>query len=66
MIDVNELRKGVTFQIDDNLYRVLEYTHNKPGRGSATIRIKARDIRKGNTLDMTFISGDRVKDIRLD
>lgn len=66
MIDVNELRKGVTFQNDGNLYRVLEYTHNKPGRGSATIRIKARDIRKGNTLDMTFISGDRVQDVRLD
>ena len=66
MIDVNELRKGVTFTTDGNLYRVLEYAHNKPGRGSATIRIKARDIRKGTTLDMTFISSDRVQDVRLD
>lgn len=66
MIDVNELRKGVTFQLDSNLYKVLEYSHNKPGRGSATIRIKARDLRKGTTLDMTFISSDRVQDIRLD
>jgi len=66
MIDVNELRKGVTFEIDGNLYKVLEYAHNKPGRGSATIRIKARDLRKGTTLDMTFISSDRVQDIRLD
>ncbi len=39
-------------------FRVQRTT--QPGRGSATIRIKARDIRKGNTLDMTFISGDRV------
>ena len=66
MIDVNDLRKGVTFQSDGSLYRVLEYTHNKPGRGTATIRVKARDIRKGNTLEMTFISGDRVQDVRLD
>jgi len=66
MIDVNDLRKGVTFQSDGNLYRVMEYAHNKPGRGTATIRIKARDIRKGNTLEMTFISGDRVQDVRLD
>ncbi|MDY6868852.1 MAG: elongation factor P, partial [Chloroflexota bacterium] len=36
MIDVNELRKGVTFEQDNNLYKVLEYAHNKPGRGSAT------------------------------
>lgn len=56
MIDVNDLRKGVTFIQDGNLYRVLEYSHNKPGRGSATIRIKARDLRKGTTLEMTFIS----------
>jgi len=57
MIDVNELRKGVTFQVDSELYKVLDYTHNKPGRGTATIRVKARNLRKGNTLEMTFISG---------
>ncbi len=66
MIDVNELRKGVTFEQDGDLYKVLEYSHNKPGRGSATIRIKARDLRKGTTLEMTFISGNRVQDVRLD
>jgi len=66
MIDVNELRKGVIYTVDGSLYRVLEYTHNKPGRGTATIRVKARDIRRGSTLEMTFISGDRVQDIRLD
>lgn len=66
MIDVNELRKGVTFEQNNNLYKVLEYAHNKPGRGSATIRIKARDLRKGTTLEMTFISGNRVQDVRLD
>ena len=66
MIDVNELRKGVTFEQDGSLYKVLEYAHNKPGRGSATIRIKARDLRKGTTLEMTFNSGNRVEDVRLD
>jgi len=66
MIDVNELRKGVTFEIDGELYKVLEYSHHKPGRGNATIRVKIVDLRKGKTLDMTFQSGDRVQDIRLD
>ena len=66
MIDVNELRKGVTFEQDGDLYKVLDYSHNKPGRGQATIRIKARDLRKGTTLDMTFNSGNRVQDVRLD
>ena len=66
MIDVNELRKGVTFEQDGDLYKVLDYSHNKPGRGSATIRIKARDLRKGTTLEMTFTSGNRVQDVRLE
>jgi elongation factor P len=66
MKDVNELRKGVTFELDDNLYKVLDYEHHKPGRGKATIRIKARDLRTGTILDKSFISGDRVQDVRLD
>ncbi len=44
MIDVNELRKGVTFELDDQLYKVLDYSHNKTGRGGANIRIKARNM----------------------
>jgi elongation factor P len=66
MIDVNELRKGVTFELDGELFKVLEYHHHKPGRGTATIRIKARNLRKGTTLEKSFISSDRVQDVRLD
>jgi elongation factor P len=66
MIDVNDLRKGVTFTLDGNLYRVLEYSHNKPGRGNATIRTTLRDLRSGATLQRTFQSGDRVQNIRVE
>ena len=66
MIDVNELRKGVTFVLDGTLYKVLDYHHQKPGRGNATIRIKARNLRTGGTLEKTFQSGDRVQDARLE
>lgn len=66
MIDVNELRKGVTFTMDGELYKVIEYHHNKTGRGKATIRTKLRNLRSGATMDKTFISADRVQDIRLD
>jgi elongation factor P len=66
MIDVNELRKGVTFTLDHELYRVLDYQHHKPGRGKAVIRTKLRNLRTGGTIDKNFTSGDRVQDIRLD
>ena len=66
MIDVNDLRKGVTFIVDGNLYKVMDYHHNKPGRGNATIRVKTVNLRTGTNLEQTFQSGDRVQDIRLD
>lgn len=66
MIDVNDLRKGVTFELDGSLYKVLDYNHHKPGRGNATIRIKAVNLRTGTTLEKTFQSGERVQNVRLD
>jgi elongation factor P len=66
MIDVNALRKGTTFELDGEIFRVLEYAHNKPGRGNATIRVKLRNIRSGSTFEKTFGSGDRVQDIRIE
>lgn len=66
MIDVNDLRKGVTFVLDGNLFKVLDYHHHKPGRGNATIKVKTLNLRSGTNLEMTFTSGDRVEDVRLD
>jgi elongation factor P len=66
MIDVNQLRRGVTFEHEGTLYKVTEYSHHKPGRGKATIRVGVRDLRSGANLQLTFTSGDRVEDVRLD
>jgi len=66
MIDVNELRKGVTFELDGNLYKVLDYSHNKTGRGNATIRVKARNLITGANIERTFNSGQSVQDVSLD
>lgn len=66
MIDVNELRKGVTFEMDGSLYKILDYSHNKSGRGNATIRVKARNLLTGSNIERTFSSGQSVQDVRLD
>jgi len=66
MIDVNDLRKGVTFELDGEIYKVLDYHHHKPGRGNAVIRTKLRNLRSGVTIERTFQSGDRVQDIRIE
>ena len=66
MIDVNDLRKGTCFLLEGELFKVLEYTHNKPGRGNATIRVKIANLRSGAQFERTFQSGNRVEDVELD
>ena len=66
MIDASNLRKGTTFTIDNDIFKVLEYSHSKPGRGLATIRIKSVNLRSGSIVEKTFSSNEKVEDIRLD
>lgn len=66
MIPVTQLRKGVVFEEDGQLWRVLEYEHYKPGRGNAIIRTKLRNLRSNATVSRTFLSGALVQDVRLD
>ncbi len=66
MLPVTQLRKGVTFEEEGQLWRVLDYDHYKPGRGNAIIRTKLRNLRTGSTISRTFQSGTNVQDIRLD
>jgi len=66
MIGVQDLRKGATFIEENELWRVLEYSHIKTGRGNATIRVKVRNLRSGGTMEKTYPSGSRVQDVRLD
>jgi elongation factor P len=66
MIPVNQLRRGVVFEEDGQLWRVLEYEHYKPGRGNAIIRTKLRNLRTNATVNRTFLSGASVQDVRLE
>jgi elongation factor P len=66
MIDATEARKGITIELDDQLYNILDYQHIKIGRGSAHVKLKLRDVRAGHTIERTFQAGDRFKRIRLE
>jgi elongation factor P len=66
MIDVHQLRKGTTFILDGDLFKVIEFQHHKPGRGKAVIRTKLRNLRTGATIDKNFISGNQVEDVRVE
>lgn len=66
MISANDLRRGSTFEMDGELYRVVEYQHSYLGRGSANVRVKMRNLRTGTTIERTFSPEDRINDVRLE
>ena len=65
MISGTELRKGVTIELDDKLYQVIDYQHVKMKR-TALARVKLRDIRDGHTIERTFQSGEKFVRARLE
>jgi len=66
MIDSGELRKGITIELEQKLYQVLDYQHIKIGRGSAMVRLRLRDIRGGHTIERTFQASEKFTRARLD
>ena len=59
MISTGDLRKGATIELDNELWQILDYHHIKMGRGSAQVRIKLRNIKRGQTVERSFQAGEK-------
>ncbi|HZT96764.1 MAG TPA: elongation factor P [Chloroflexota bacterium] len=66
MISTGDLRRGLTIDIDGELWSVLEYHHLKLGRGSAQVRIKMRNLRSGATIERSVQAGEKFRRANLD
>ncbi len=66
MINVTDARKGITVEMDGNLYQVLEYEHIKMARGSATVRLKLKDVRGGHIIEKTFQNNAKLARARIE
>jgi elongation factor P len=66
MIDTGDLRKGLTMQFDNRLVKVIDFSHNKQGRGSAQVRLTLRDLRSGSTTQHSVQAGARFTPVRLE
>lgn len=66
MISVNDLRKGMAFKLNNELYIVTDQTHTKPGKGSAFVQLAYRSIRTGNTTKNKFSPSEKVEQISLE
>lgn len=60
MISSNDFRNGVTIEYDGQVWQVLEFQHVKPGKGSAFVRTKMKNLLTGSTVERTFNAGERV------
>lgn len=60
-ITTNDLKTGITLELDNGLFQVIEFQHVKPGKGGAFVRTKLRNVRTGNVFEKTFNAGIRVE-----
>src|SRR4030043_646814 len=60
MIDAGELKRGITIELDGQLYQVLDYQHIKIGRGSAQLRLKLRNLKAGHTTERSFQASEKL------
>lgn len=61
MINVNDIKNGITFVLDGDIYQVLEFSHVKPGKGAAFVKMKIRNLRSGSTTEKSFNSGTKLE-----
>ena len=66
MISVNDLKTGLTLEIDGGLWNVVEFMHVKPGKGAAFVRTKLKNAESGNVIEKTFRAGEKVAKATLD
>jgi elongation factor P len=66
VISTGDLRKGVIIEMDRQLFTVMEYQHQKIGRGSAQVRMRLRNVRTGATSDTTVQAGTKFPRVRLE
>ena len=66
MIDTGDLRKGLTIELDGNLYSIVDWEHNKTGRGGAVVRLKLRDVRAGHIFERTWPAGSKFQRARVE
>ena len=65
-ITTNDLKNGITLELDNGLFQVVEFQHVKPGKGGAFVRTKLRNLKNGNVFDRTFNAGVRVEQALLE
>lgn len=60
MINVNDVKNGMTIEVDGNIYQIVEFSHVKPGKGAAFVKMKLKNLRTGSIVENTYNSSIKV------
>lgn len=60
MISTNDLKTGITVELDKGIWSVVEFLHVKPGKGAAFVRTKLKNVETGNVMEKTFRAGEKL------
>lgn len=66
MISAGDFRNGMTFEMDNDVYQVVEFQHVKPGKGAAFVRTKYRNVRTGSVVERSFNPNEKFEEARLE
>ena len=66
MASTSDIRKGLCIRHSNDIYKIIEFLHVKPGKGPAFVRTKLKSVTSGKVLDNTFSAGHKIEDIRVE
>lgn len=66
MANMSDIRNGLTFKLNSDIYTITEFQHVKQGRGAAFVRAKIKSLTTGKVIEQTFNKSSRIEDIRVE
>ena len=66
MATTSDIRKGLCIKYSNDIYKIIEFLHVKPGKGPAFVRTKLKSVTSGKVVDNTFSAGHKIEDIRVE
>jgi len=66
MANTSDIRNGLCIKYNNDIYKVIEFLHVKPGKGPAFVRTKLKSVTSGKVLDNTFSAGHKIEEVRVE
>ncbi len=66
MASTSDIRKGLCIKYNNDIYKIIEFLHVKPGKGPAFVRTKLKSVSNGKVVDNTFSAGHKIEAIRVE